>query len=207
MALSSYSELKASIADWLNRDDLTSLIPDLITLCEADLNRRLRVREMIVRSTGETSTQFTVLPADFLEAKNVQINTSPPAVLDYRSPEALDRYRASIGDTQDTPIFYSLIGDTLEVAPTPSATVTIEIVYYKKITALSDGNISNFVLSTHPDIYLYGSLLHSAPYLHGDERIGTWAGIYDAKVERLNQADSSSQHSGNTLRMLSNPIG
>ena len=128
MALSTYSELKASIADWLNRDDLTSVIPDLITLCEADLNRRLRVREMIARSTGATSTQFTVLPSDFLEARNVQINTSPPAVLDYRSPEALDRYRATIGDNADTPIYYTLIGDTIEVAPTPSSEVTIEIV-------------------------------------------------------------------------------
>ena len=206
MALSTYSELKASIADWLNRDDLTSVIPDLITLCEADLNRRLRVREMIARSTGATSTQFTVLPSDFLEARNVQINTSPPAVLDYRSPEALDRYRATIGDNADTPIYYTLIGDTIEVAPTPSSEVTIEIVYYKKLTPLSDAN-PNFILQTHPDVYLYGSLLHSAPYLHGDERIGTWAGIYDAKVERMNDADSSSQHSGNTLRMLSNPIG
>ena len=206
MALSTYSELKASIADWLNRDDLTSVIPDLITLCEADLNRRLRVREMIARSTGATSTQFTVLPSDFLEARNVQINTSPPAVLDYRSPEALDRYRATIGDNADTPIYYTLIGDTIEVAPTPSSEVTIEIVYYKKLTPLSDAN-PNFILQTHPDVYLYGSLLHSAPYLHGDERIGTCAGIYDAKVERMNDADSSSQHSGNTLRMLSNPIG
>ena len=206
MALSTYSELKTSIADWLNRDDLTSVIPDLITLCEADLNRRLRVREMIARSTGATSTQFTILPSDFLEARNVQINTSPPAVLDYRSPEALDRYRATIGDNADTPIYYTLIGDTIEVAPTPSSEVTIEIVYYKKLTPLSDAN-PNFILQTHPDVYLYGSLLHSAPYLHGDERIGTWAGIYDAKVERMNDADSSSQHSGNTLRMLSNPIG
>ena len=161
---------------------------------------------MIARSPGATSTQFTVLPSDFLEARNVQINTSPPAVLDYRSPEALDRYRATIGDNADTPIYYTLIGDTIEVAPTPSSEVTIEIVYYKKLTPLSDAN-PNFILQTHPDVYLYGSLLHSAPYLHGDERIGTWAGIYDAKVERMNDADSSSQHSGNTLRMLSNPIG
>ena len=207
MALDSYSNLKTSIADWLNRDDLTNVIPDLITLCEADLNRRLRVREMVARSVGEVSTQFTVLPSDFLEARNVQINTSPPSVLDYRSPEALDRYRATIGDNTGTPIYYTLIGDTLEVAPTPSQTEKIEIVYYKKISPLSSSNTSNFILSDHADVYLYGSLLHSAPYLHGDERLATWATVYDSKVERLNGADSTAQHSGNTLRMLSNPIG
>jgi len=36
MALTTYTELKASIADWLNRSDLTAAIPDFISLAEAD---------------------------------------------------------------------------------------------------------------------------------------------------------------------------
>ena len=32
MSLSNYTGLKASIADFLNRDDLTAVIPDFITL-------------------------------------------------------------------------------------------------------------------------------------------------------------------------------
>ena len=42
MALSNYTELKASIADFLNRDDLTSVIPDFITLAESQINRDIR---------------------------------------------------------------------------------------------------------------------------------------------------------------------
>jgi len=34
MPLSNYTELRASIADTLNRDDLTNAIPDFITLAE-----------------------------------------------------------------------------------------------------------------------------------------------------------------------------
>ena len=37
MALTTYTELKAAIADWLNRSDLTSQIPDFITLAEAEM--------------------------------------------------------------------------------------------------------------------------------------------------------------------------
>lgn len=207
MALSTYSELQAAIADLLNRSDIANPIKDFITLCEADLNRRLRVREMTARATGATSDQFTVLPSDFLEARNIQINTNPPAVLDYRSPEALDRFRAESGGGTGTPQFYTFIGDTIEIAPTPASSQTLEIVYYKRITPLSDSSTSNFILDSHSDIYLYGSALHSAPFLGSDERVALWASIYDSKVERLNQADTTAQHSGNTLRMLSNPIG
>ena len=42
MALSTYDELKASIADFLNRDDLTSVIPDFIKLAETGMNREVR---------------------------------------------------------------------------------------------------------------------------------------------------------------------
>ena len=44
MALSTYTELKASVADWLNRTDLTSVIPDFIALAEAQIERTLRTR-------------------------------------------------------------------------------------------------------------------------------------------------------------------
>ena len=42
MAITTYDELKTSVADFLNRDDLTSVIPDFITMAEADLNRNVR---------------------------------------------------------------------------------------------------------------------------------------------------------------------
>ena len=42
MAITTYAELKTAIANWLNREDLTSVIPDFISLAEADFNRKLR---------------------------------------------------------------------------------------------------------------------------------------------------------------------
>ena len=48
MALGNYTELQASIADFLNRSDLTLVIPDFITMAEADMNRTLRIKDMSV---------------------------------------------------------------------------------------------------------------------------------------------------------------
>lgn len=46
MALSSFNDLKAEIATWLARADLTSIIPDFITLFECYAVRKLRLRTM-----------------------------------------------------------------------------------------------------------------------------------------------------------------
>jgi hypothetical protein len=42
MSLTTYSELQSSIADWLNRTDLTSQIKDFITIAESRLDRELK---------------------------------------------------------------------------------------------------------------------------------------------------------------------
>ena len=46
MALSTYDELRDSIANWADRADLAQFIPDFVALCEARFNRELRLRSM-----------------------------------------------------------------------------------------------------------------------------------------------------------------
>ena len=58
MALTTYAELKTSIGDWLNRADLTAVIPDFISLAEAQIERTLRTRQMIVRANASFDAQY-----------------------------------------------------------------------------------------------------------------------------------------------------
>jgi hypothetical protein len=44
MALATYADLQSQIANWLARDDLTTYIPDFITLFECAAARKLKVR-------------------------------------------------------------------------------------------------------------------------------------------------------------------
>ena len=55
MALTTYALLKTTIANYLNRTDLTSYLGDFITLTESRLNRELRVREMVNTDTSTTT--------------------------------------------------------------------------------------------------------------------------------------------------------
>ena len=204
MALSNYTELQTSVADFLNRSDLTSVIPDFITLSEADFNRSIRVREMSVRTRGPIDGQYVKLPPDFLEMRNIELLTDPVTPLAYKNLQNLDIHRAA--DSTGKPLYYSIMQNNIEFAPVPDADYTVEIVYYQKVPSLAV-NSTNWLLDTHPDAYLYGSLMHSAPYLHADERVGLWAGKYQQIIQQIKTSDENAKFSGSTPSVSFTPFG
>jgi len=203
VALSNYTELQASVADFLNRSDLTSVIPDFVTMAEADLNRTLRVREMSVRTQAPISSQYVKLPDDFLGMRNIDLLTDPVTPMTYKNLQNLDIHRA--GDATGKPIYYSIVQNNIEVAPAPDGEYTIEIVYYQKVPSLS-ANTTNWLLDAHPDAYLYGTLQHSAPYLQSDERVGIWAGKYQQIIEQIITSDEKAKFSGSTPSISFTPF-
>ena len=203
MALANYTDLKASIADFLNRSDLTTVIPDFITMTESDLNRSLRVREMSVRTRADIDSQYVKLPPDFLGMRNIDLLTSPVTPLAYRNMQNLDIHRKA--DATGKPIYYSVTQINIEFAPVPDAEYTIEIVYYQKVPPLATFS-TNWLLDNHPDAYLYGSLMQSAPYLQADERIGIWAGRYQQIIEQILASDEKAKFSGDTPTITFTPF-
>jgi len=203
VALANYTDLKASVADFLNRSDLTSVIPDFITMAEAEFNRTLRVREMSVRTQGPIDSQYVKLPDDFLGMRNIDLLTDPITPMTYKNLQNLDIHR--VGDATGKPIYYSIVQNNIEFAPVPDGTYTIEIVYYQKVPTLSS-NTTNWLLDNHPDAYLYGTLQHSAPYLQSDERIGVWAGKYQQVIEQITTSDEKAKFSGSTPSISFTPF-
>jgi hypothetical protein len=204
MALGNYTELQASVADFLNRSDLTSVIPDFITMAEAELNRTLRVREMSVRTQAPIDSQYVKLPDDFLGMRNIDLLTDPVTPMTYKNLQNLDVHRAS--DATGKPIYYSIMQNNIEFSPVPDGDYTIEIVYYQKVPALSVFS-TNWLLDSHPDAYLYGTLMHSAPYLQADERIGVWAGKYQQVIQQIITSDEKAKFSGSTPSISFTPFG
>ena len=207
MALTTYTELKTSIADWLNRSDLTSVIPDFISLAEAQIERTLRTRQMIIRANASFDAQYGAVPADFLEVKSLKLtSTNPITPMTYLSIDALDneiaKYTAS-----GRPKFFGVVGDQFRIVPTPDANYTTELIYYAKLTKLSSSVASNWLLTANPDIYLYGALLQAAPYLQDDARIQTWATLYERALNDAQTADDRASSSGGTLLTRAKTFG
>lgn len=198
-----YTQLRADISDFLNRQDLQPIIPTFIRLVEQRLNRTMRTRQMEVRATALIDTQFSTLPDDFLEMRNIQINSNPVTALRYVTPQEADRIRAT--SLQGGPKFFSVVANRLELIPAPSLNVTAEMVYYQMIPALSDANDTNWLLNRHYDIYLYGALAQAAGYLKDDP--SAWALLYESALNEIVVDDQRSQFQGTTPQMRGVSIG
>jgi hypothetical protein len=207
MALTTYAELKTSIGDWLNRSDLTAVIPDFISLAEAQIERTLRARQMIVRANASFDAQYGAVPSDFLEAKSLKLtSTNPQSPLSFLSIDALDAEMTKYTGS-GKPKFFGVVGGQLRIVPTPDATYTTELTYYAKLAKLSNSNTSNWLLASSPDIYLYGALLQAAPYLQDDARIQTWATLYERALNDSQTADDRSASSGGALLTRAKTFG
>ena len=80
----------------------------------------------------------------------------------------------------------------------------MELLYYQKIPALSASNTTNWLLTAHPDVYLYGALMQSAPYLDDDQRMQVWSTLYGNAVQAVNQESEKARYSGAGMRMRIN---
>jgi|TARA_B110000003_G_scaffold171194_1_gene170866 hypothetical protein len=203
MALTTYTTLKASIANWLNRSDLTSEIADdFIKLTEADFNSKLRIRKMVAQTSFTIDSETEALPTGFLQVRDIYIlngNTKVP--LTYTTPSQMD---STVGtSTTGLPNSFTILGDTFRFSPKPDASYTAFINYYKSFDALSDTTTTNYILTTHPAIYLYGSLFHAANFLGGinPQQVQTWQQMFATAMERLELNDREDQVSGSPLQI------
>ncbi|WP_300573590.1 hypothetical protein [Phenylobacterium sp.] len=179
MAISTYAGLQTAVADWLERSDLTSRIPDFISLAEAKINRKLRVRLMQARTTLTVDAEYESLPADFRQAESL-IFSDAGVTFECRTMPAEALAERSVGVASPArPEFYALIGSQLRVWPTPDKAYSAELTYYQKVPALSDAAPSNWALANYPDVYLYGALAEAGPYLRDTEALAIWSAAFE----------------------------
>lgn len=201
MPITNYSTLKTAISDWLQKGSQYDVqIPNFIQLAESDIlrNLRLQVTETRADLTLATASRYTTLPADFLEMRRIHIETSPAHRIEHRS---IDQIMENYESTAGKPDFYAIIGSEIEFNRIPDQAYTAKITYHKKLTALSDSNTTNALLTAYPNIYLYASLLAAQPYTEYDERIKVWKGYYDKAVLDAMATDKKSRYGGGPLTM------
>ena len=209
MAITNYTNLQSTISDFLNRDDLDSVIPTFIQLAEAQMNRDIRHWEMETRVSGQQSQgdQYMQVPADWNETIRLTLTGGGTSVLELLGLSSMADRRPKAENALDTPRFYSHVRGEFELYPTPDEDTDFELLYYAKIPALSDSNTTNWLLEYAPDVYLYGALGHSAPYLQEDARLAVWAQMYAASVQNLNNQSERVKNSGTGIRLHIRGLG
>ena len=181
MSLDTYAALKASIASTLNKTNLTSSIPDFVTLAEAVMRREITsIGHVDNYADVEIDESGWVLPCNADEVASVAYSGNPLVTTD--------------------PGFWTIDGNVLMLAPTGTVTVRLK----KSFCPLSDSVACNWLLREHPDVYLYGALLQAAPFLRDDERIPVWRSFFIDAINSINQREIRRQIGG-VLRVQSGP--
>ena len=212
--ITDYTSLQAAGVEYLARDQDTTLvarIPTFIQLTEAKLNRELFVRQMEQRSTTTidittSEPEFISLPTDFQSMRRVRLSSvEGKPCLEFKSGTQLDEFRFSTSNVANQPRYFTIFGDEIELAPTPDADYTIEMVYRKNIPALAS-NSTNWLLDLAPDLYLYGLLLETAPYIKEDARIQTWGLGFKTALDGINSLGlTSTFNAGPSVVRISGP--
>lgn len=192
MAIDTYTTLTAAIAEWLARDDLTARIPDFVTLAESKINRVLlhpgmEARTTVTVDTGGSDPEFIDLPTGFQTMRSVRLSgVAGKPRLSFMTQTQMDDYRYSVDNVTGQPIYFSIIGSEMQLAPTPNDDYDVEIIHRANIPALTSTNATNWLLTLAPDLYLYGALLESTAYNQNDERIGVWGAAFQTCLDQLN---------------------
>jgi hypothetical protein len=197
MPLSTYDELKTSIANWADRNDLAAFIPDFIALTEARFNRTLRLRSMEQKQFAMTvgGQSNYALPVNYLQMREFRLNSNPTVSLTYVSPEIYEAWNLGSG----MPKFYTIIANEIRIGPSPAGVYEMEMLFWRKFPNLGATVATNWMLDNAPDVYLYGSLLELEPFIQNDARIQVWGAGYAKAIEDIQSQDDKDRHSGSAL--------
>jgi len=196
MSLANYDGLKASVANWLNRTDLATEIPDFIALAESRLAHELRIPTIEKKSVITIDSEgYTTIPADFLEVKDVFFNDTP---LSRVSVTQIHSYTARSG----VPDYFAREAGKILFFPTPtlSASDRIEMIYYFEVDPLSDSAPTNVLMSTVPELYLYASLSEASKFLGSDG--SRWEAAYQESYNRVMSHLRYAEFSGSTPQIF-----
>jgi hypothetical protein len=169
-----YTELLADVATWLNRTDMTAVIPSFVRLAEEKMNRALRVRSMEIALAESPITDNRItLAADVVDVKSLWVPGYEGTPLNAQSFDAV----LSNGLT-GIPALYAHQGGDLFFDGGGS----VQGVLYQKIAALETAS-TNWLSEKAPSVYLFGSLVQAAIYTRADPSV--WQASYQQALDEL----------------------
>lgn len=189
MAISTYSELQAAVADWLHRTDLTSVIPDFVSLAEERFNRKLRTRfqEQALASTAIDASYQIAIPANTVAVKQLWrvdgIIKLPlqAATLDYVTKRQMGQ-QATVYAFENSTLEFDGVGNVAGIL-------------YRTIPPLAS-NSTNWLLTSHPSLYLFATLAEAASYTREPDVEMAWRARAEGLIAELNRVANADAFGG-----------
>lgn len=207
MAITTFATLKTAMATWSSRSDSATVLNESVAMCEAWIAygleagglsiEPLRIRAMETSATLTISSQTTALPTRFLAKRRLYINTDPKGTLDYYTPEAF--WEAFASTSSGVPRAYTIEGENLVVGPAPDSTYSGLMLYYQQPAVFSADGDTNSILTSSPQIYLFGSLYALTRLIQGHQMAPQWLADFAGSMNARNLSDRKDRFGGAQL--------
>lgn len=207
MAISTYAELQAAIADWMARSDLAAKAPDCIALGEARLNRILEVVATSATLTATISSNTIDISALSMVEPTALFLTDGA---EEREVEQQPYGSFTILTEEGFPHAWAIKGSTIVFDRPCISAYSARFVYQGRF-ALSDAAPTNEFLTNSPDLYLAASIVWGNVYVKDMPAAAMWKDMlseFEAQVKSNNaqkkrgtlRVDSAVQVNGWNLR-------
>ena len=196
MSITTLSQLETAVADRLARSDFTAAqIDECIAFAEARMQRQLRALDMETKDANlNLSAEYINVPADFLEVRDLYLNTSPRTNICYLPPELITSLYSSAASGK--PKYFSVVGKQFRFGPPPGSGYTATLLYYARIPKLSTTNVTNWVLDQHPDAYLYGALMEAAIRLQDTQAATGYGNLFAQALDAIQGSNNRGRWTG-----------
>ena len=199
MAIANYGELKSAIADFMNRSDMTTAQTEyFVTLVEADIRNDVRIRAMEATTAITVTSQTVPAPAAMLDARELAVGGYayqfvPKSIYtDVRKGGGSSKVFTSHGQN-----FLVNIGDT---------TAVVDLTYTAALDAFTASTNTNYILTTAPDVYLYGACAHASQYYQDAANLERFKALYMGAIDRLNKRENKARWAGSMLQIFADNV-
>ncbi len=185
MAITTSAELNTALGNWLARSDLSSRIPEFVSLAEGML--RADLVDIVSQETKTASFSITgeyvTVPTGYEGTRSLHSTRAGVRFpIDFMPEASMD---ARFDGTTGVPIYYCYVAGNLRFSPPPDATYTATLVYFVGFTALAGGSDTNWILTNWPNAYLMGSMAMAMTEIQDDTRIANFMGLYKAQIQAI----------------------
>ena len=183
MSITTYDELKTAIADWSHRIDLTSKLSDFISLAESRINRNILFNEQEIETplTATVGSRYIALPAGFIAP--IELWNTYFLTRDKVQFVPVDTIPVDL-TSQNEPEYWTIDGSNIAFDVDCDVAYTFDF-RYRGTDNLSDSNTTNWLLTNHPDVYLYASLMEVAGYIRDMEQLAVWKQGFDIAIQEV----------------------